>query len=83
MTQDDIAKALELFGLTHPVTRQELEHKRQELLATWYPPRFANLTNNPRRYMEMYKKAEVQTEEIRKAYKVVMAWMESYEKPNP
>jgi hypothetical protein len=76
MNQDDLGKALHLLGLTPPVTRQQLEDKRQELLATWHPHRYANLTNNPRKYMQMYKKGEAMTKEIQAAYDLLVGMLE-------
>lgn len=68
-------QALNLFGLSEPVTREALDRKRRELLATWHPHRFANLTNNPRKYMQMYKKGEAMTKEIEAAYQVLTEWL--------
>ena len=68
MTPKTFDEALRLFGLSEPLTREDLEAKRRELLAVWDPPRYATLTNNPRKYMQMYKKGEVMTQEIREAY---------------
>ncbi|WP_447986883.1 hypothetical protein [Nitrospira sp. Nam74] len=76
MNQEQIDQALALFSLTAPVSRQQLDEKRRELLAMWHPHRYANLTNNPRRYMQMYKKGEVMTKEIQAAYNVLLAWLE-------
>lgn len=73
--QHDIEKALQLFGLTPPFTRSLLDEKRRELLATWHPHRYANLTNNPRKYMQMYKKGEAMTKEVLAAYDVLVAWL--------
>jgi preprotein translocase subunit Sec63 len=75
MKQEDIDRALHLFGLAEPVTRERLEQKRRELLATWHPHRYANLTNNPRKYMQMYKKGETMTKEIHAAYDLLAAWL--------
>jgi len=75
MTQDDLDRALTLFGLTEPLTREQLEDKRRELLAAWHPHRYANLTNNPRRYMQMYKKGEAMTKDVESAYQVLSAWL--------
>ena len=69
--------ALHLFSLSEPYTREQLASRRRELLATWQPHRFANLTNNPRKYMQSYKKGETMTKEINAAYDVLAAWMES------
>ncbi len=76
MNQDDLGKSLHLLGLTPPVTRQQLEDKRRELLATWHPHRYANLTNNPRKYMQMYKKGEAMTKEIQAAYDLLVGMFE-------
>ncbi|MGH7236796.1 MAG: hypothetical protein ACREIO_10475 [Nitrospiraceae bacterium] len=76
MTREDIERALAVFGLTEPVTRERLEQKRRELLMTWHPHRYANLTNNPRKYMQMYKKGEAMTKEVQAAYELLSAWLE-------
>lgn len=75
MNQDDIAEALRLFGLTPPVSEEQLDQKRRELLAVWQPHRYANLTNNPRKYMQMYKKGEAMTKDIQAAYDLLRAWL--------
>lgn len=72
MTHDE---ALQLFGLADPFTREQLDEKRRELLAVWHPHRFATLTNNPRKYMESYKKGEVMTKRITAAYDLLVAWL--------
>ncbi len=64
----NVEEALQVFGLSEPFTRELLESRNEELLATWHPHRYANLTNNPRKYMTMYKKGEAKTREIRAAY---------------
>ncbi len=64
----NVEEALQVFGLGEPFTRELLESRNEELLATWHPPRYANLTNNPRKYMTMYRKGEAKTREIRAAY---------------
>ena len=79
MDQDSITQALQLFGLTGSPTREELEQKRRELLALWHPHRYANLTNNPRKYMQMYKKGEAMTKEVHAAYELLSAWLASKE----
>jgi hypothetical protein len=76
MDQQDIDQALALFSLVPPLSRQQIDEKRRELLGTWHPHRYANLTNNPRRYMQMYKKGEAMTKEIQAAYEVLIKWME-------
>jgi curved DNA-binding protein CbpA len=76
LNHEDIDRALETFGLTPPFTRADLDEKYRELLRTWHPHRYANLTNNPRKYMKMYKKGEAMTKEINSAYHVLLAWLE-------
>jgi hypothetical protein len=75
MGDEEIVKALELFGLTQPATRAQLNEKRQELLHTWNPHRFANHTNHPKKYMQNVKKAEAMTKEIEKAFRVLNEWL--------
>jgi hypothetical protein len=67
--------ALHLFGLAEPYTREQLEEKRRALLSVWNPHRFANLTNNPRKYMQSYKKGEAMTKEVNAAYDLLVAWL--------
>jgi preprotein translocase subunit Sec63 len=80
MNRNAIDRALELFGLSEPVTRERLDAKRRELLATWHPHRYANLTNNPRKYMQMYQKGEAKTREVQEAYRVLTEWVASGER---
>jgi hypothetical protein len=75
MNQDAINEALRLFDLTPPVSQEQLDQKRRELLTTWQPHRYANLTNNPRKYMQMYKKGEVMIKDIQAAYDLLCAWL--------
>ncbi|TAJ22615.1 MAG: hypothetical protein EPO64_13340 [Nitrospirae bacterium] len=78
MTPEDVQRALQLFGLTEPLTRERLEEQRRALLATWHPPRYASLTNNPRKYMQMYKKGEAMTKDVESAYQVLSTWLLSH-----
>lgn len=68
VNQEDVAHALEVLGLTLPVTPETLEKTRRVLLYTWDPARYSNLTNNPKKYMAAYKKAEDMTKLIEAAY---------------
>ncbi|MCC2642314.1 MAG: hypothetical protein K0S45_2727 [Nitrospira sp.] len=77
MTDDNLAKALELFALTLPVTREQLDQTRAQLLHTWNPQRYANLTNNPKKYMQAYKKAEEMTRLIESSYALLSAFVVS------
>jgi len=75
VNQEDLNRALETLGLTIPLSREQLIAKRRELLHTWYPARYANLTNNPKKYMQMFKQAEDMTRKIEAASKVVSDWL--------
>ncbi len=77
---EDLDKALKLFELTEPFTREALDRKKQELLLTWHPHRYANLTNNPKKYMKMYTQAEAMTREIQAAYEVLIERLEKPER---
>ncbi|TLY40379.1 MAG: hypothetical protein E6K59_11070 [Nitrospirae bacterium] len=76
MSQEDLDKALKLFELTESFTREALEKKKQELLVTWHPHRYAMVTNNPRKYMAKYKQAEAMTKDIHAAYELLVSWLE-------
>ena len=80
MDRDAITKALELFELSESLTRSTLEARRRALLATWHPHRYANLTNNPRKYMQMYRKGEAMTKEIEAAYVLLTEWLQARER---
>lgn len=71
----DLTHALGVLGLQHPLTREQVDLKHRELLHAWNPARYANLTNNPRKYMQAYKKAEEMTKEIEAAYELVARWL--------
>ncbi len=69
----EITRALEILDLTLPVTSEALERARRVQLYTWDPARYSNLTNNPKKYMESYKKAEEMTKLIEAAYALLSA----------
>lgn len=70
-----VAEALQVLGLDLPVSREQLEIKRKELLQTWDPSRYANLTNNPKQYMQSFKEAEEMTKKIEAAHKLLASWL--------
>jgi preprotein translocase subunit Sec63 len=72
MLHEDIEKAVKLLGLSEPFSREDLDRKKQELLVTWHPHRYASLTNNPKKYMQMYKQGETMTKEIHLAYELLV-----------
>lgn len=78
---DSVKQALELFGLTLPLSQEQLAAKRRELLSSWYPARYANLTNNPKQYMQHYTKAEEMTDQIEAAYALLSAHLGCNEQP--
>jgi hypothetical protein len=71
--QEDVDHALEVLGLTLPVTPETLARTKRVLLYTWNPARYSNLTNNPKKYMESYKKAEEMTKLIEASYTLLSA----------
>lgn len=77
VSDESVAKALELFGLAPPLSPDQLTEKRRALLHTWYPARYANLTNNPKKYMQMYKYAEEMTKQVEAAYALLLCWLDS------
>lgn len=83
MTEELLTKALELFTLARPYTREQLDQKRDELLHTWTPRRFANLTNNPKKYMQAYTKAEEMTRLVEASYALLAATLVRDEARNP
>jgi hypothetical protein len=70
-----VADALKVMGLDLPVSQEQLEIKRKELLQTWAPSRYANLTNNPKQYMQSYKEAEEMTKKIESACSLLASWL--------
>jgi len=73
VTQEDVKHALEVLGLTLPVTSETLARARRVLLYTWDPNRYSNLTNNPKKYMQAYKKAEEMTKLVEASYTLLSA----------
>ena len=73
LSQEDVSHALEVLGLTLPVTPETLTQSRRALLHTWNPARYSNLTNNPQKYMQAYKKAEEMTKLIKAAHALLSA----------
>jgi hypothetical protein len=69
----EIARALEILELTLPVTSEDLERAKRVQLYTWNPARYSNLTNNPKSYMESYKKAEEMTKLVEASYALLTA----------
>ncbi len=70
-----IAEAIDLFNLSTPFTQEALTQRYEEARRTWYPSRYAGLTNNPGKYMEMYKKGEAKTKEIHAAYQLLLTYL--------
>ena len=70
-----VADALKILGLDLPVSQEQLEIKRKELLHIWEPSRYANLTNNPKKYMQSFKEAEEMTRKIEAAYALLASWL--------
>jgi hypothetical protein len=73
--EEGLHHALAVLELTLPLTKEQLDRKRRELLHAWHPARYANLTNNPKKYMQMYKQAEEMTKKVEAAYELVAGWL--------
>ncbi|MEO8339679.1 MAG: hypothetical protein ABI604_08155 [Nitrospirota bacterium] len=73
VTQEDVNHALEVLGLSLPVSPETLDRTKRVLLYTWNPARYSNLTNNPKKYMQAYKKAEEMTALIEAAHALLSA----------
>ena len=74
--KETLQQAFQLFDLTPSFTADQLQNRRQELLRTWQPERYAGHTNNPRKYMQMYTKGEVMTRQVKSAYQTLLQWRE-------
>ena len=70
-----VEQAMKVFNLTAPFSQETLNKQYEEARRTWYPSRYAGLTNNPGKYMEMYKKGEAKTKEIQAAYQLLLAYL--------
>ncbi len=70
---EEIVRALEILGLTLPVTSDALDRAKRVQLYNWNPARYANLTNNPTQYMTAYKKAEEMTKLVEASHALLSA----------
>jgi hypothetical protein len=75
VNHDELNRALDTLGLSLPVSLDQLLAKREELLHRWHPARYANLANNPKKYMQKFKQAEEMTSRIEAACRVVNEWL--------
>ncbi len=76
MDQETLNNALKVFEVPEPLPIDQLKERYQKLLWMWHPHRYASLTNNPQKYMEMYKKGEAKTKEVHAAFRILKAWEE-------
>lgn len=70
-----LQQALQLFNLSEPFSEKALQQQYEEARRMWHPARYAGLTNNPGKYMEMYKKGEAKTKEIQAAYQLLLNYL--------
>ena len=73
-------EAMQLFNLITPFSQETLNKRYEEARRTWYPSRYAGLTNNPGKYMEMYKKGEAKTKKIQAAYQLLLTYLNTQQK---
>jgi hypothetical protein len=76
-----VKDAMQLFNLTSPFSQETLTQRYEKARRTWFPSRYAGLTNNPGKYMEMYKKGEVKTKEIQTAYQLLLTYLHTQQEP--
>lgn len=76
-----VKQALQLFNLTEPFSQEILTQRYAEARRIWHPARYAGLTNNPGKYMEMYKKGETKTKEVQVAYQFLLNYLKTQEEP--
>jgi hypothetical protein len=75
--------ALQLFNLPEQFSREVLKQRYDEARRIWHPARYAGLTNNPGKYMEMYKKGEAKSKEIHAAYQLLLNYLLTQEDSSP
>ena len=80
--REAIEPALTLFTLVEPLSREALTQQYEKARRMWHPARYAGLTNNPGKYMEMYKKGEAKTKEIQEAYRLLLDYLQAHEGPS-
>ncbi len=68
-------EAMKLLNVTQPFSQDTLTQRYNETRRTWHPSRYAGLTNNPGKYMEMYKKGEAKTKDIQAAYQLLLTYL--------
>lgn len=73
VSEQDVAHALDILGLTLPVTSDALDRAKRVQLYNWNPTRYSNLTNNPTQYMQAYKKAEEMTRLVEASHALLSA----------
>ena len=76
MDEEILNQALKTFEIPKPLPLDQLQDRYQKLLWMWHPHRYASLTNNPQKYMEMYKKGEAKTKEVHSAFEILKACVE-------
>ena len=72
-----IQRAMQVFNLEGSFSLEDLNHRYEQAKRTWDPGRYAGHTNNPRHYMQMYKKGELKTKELHSAFNLLQAFLES------
>jgi DnaJ-domain-containing protein 1 len=75
-----VEQAMKTFNLTAPFSQETLNQQYEEARRIWHPSRYAGLTNNPGKYMEMYKKGEAKTKEIHAAYQLLLTYLNTQQK---
>lgn len=72
-----VKNARQLLNLTEPFNYEDLLNHYLEACRKWNPARYAGHTNNPGKYMQMYKKGELKTKEIQSAFELLQQFLET------
>lgn len=74
--------AMQLLNLKDPFNHEDLLTRYREACRKWYPARYAGHTNNPGKYMQMYKKGESKTKAIQSAFDLLHRFLENSKTTN-
>ena len=78
----EVTRALEILELKLPTTSEALARAKRVQLYKWNPARYANLTNNPKQYMQAYKKAEEMTKLVEASHALLSALLVPDDEPS-
>lgn len=80
-TTPKVLDAMKTLNLEIPFSLDDLRKRYEQNCRIWDPARYAGHTNNPRQYMQMYRKGELKTKEIHSAFAILQAFFEATRQP--